>query len=284
MTLVEVLVVLAIIIVLTGITLVSTKLISNSRKEAAAKQQLSMLATAINHYAEFWPPWKVVQGTTDFKIAEKGWPDFIAGRLFPTTVPGGAIAFSSVTDFNDNGVVFPLPFQEWNPNAPIDWDLLAANACLAYSLTVKAGKGPYLKLDDPNLLDLRTYRGGVNVANPMYPNLGGGVAESRKIIMDPWGVPIRYFWVYRDVQPTAATRAYTGYLPVDYGAFHAVGGTAGEIGDPAFHQSDANSTPKVAVGYVLESAGPNQKFGNIWRVNPSQAEIDDASDNILIKP
>jgi type II secretory pathway pseudopilin PulG len=282
MSLLEVLVAVAIISVLTGLTLVSSRLISESRKQATAKQQLSLLAAAINKYAEFWPPWKVVNGATEFRIAEKGWPDFLPGRLFPTgTVPPGNPSYSAVNNFNNIGPVLTLPLQEWDM-ATLNHDLLSANACLVYALTSRAGKGPHMPQDHPNLLDLRTYKGGI--PEPLYPSVGGASAESRKIIMDPWGVPIRYFWVYRDVEPTATIRAYTGYLPVDYGAFTALNGFAGSISDPAFHQTDANSTPKVAVGYVLESAGPNMKFGNIWKVSPTPAEIEDASDNITLKP
>lgn len=274
MSLIEVLVVVTILSVLVGGVLVSSRLIGDARKVSRARIQLNLISQAIEKYAEFWPAWRLFDPSVNqFRpIADKGWPDFIASRQFPSP------PYSTVTNFNDGPPSIIVPLQEWNV-ASINRDLLASNACLVYALTAKTGKGPFFDTDDANLLDLRTNKGGI--AEPLFPSLGSGAAESRKLVMDPWGTPIRYFWVYRDATPPAGNRAHFGYLPVDYGPFH-VGAGAGNINDPAFYQPTGEA--KVAVGYVLESAGPNRKFGNLWKFNPTAAEQDDASDNLILKP
>lgn len=274
MTLTEILVVVTILSVLAGAVLVSSRLIGDARKVSRARMQLNLLSQAIERYAEFWPAWRLFDPSANQyrPIADKGWPDFIASRQFPSP------PYSSVTNFNDGPPSITLPLQEWSL-ASMNRDLLASNACLVFALSAKTGKGPYFDADDSQLLDLRTYKGGI--AEPLYPALGAAQASSRKLIMDPWGTPIRYFWVYRDATPASGNRAHFGYLPVDYGPYH-VGAGAGNINDPAFYQPTGEA--KIAVGYVLESAGPNRKFGNLWKFNPTPAELDDASDNLILKP
>ena len=266
LSLVEMIVVLAIITVLAGIVLVSSKVLSGSRRQAIAKQQLALLSTAIDRYASFWPAWKV----GNVVVAEKGWPDFNPERLFPTT------AFSTVTDFNDGDFRFVTQPQFDALN------MLNGNACLVFALQVPIGKGPYI-----------THHADVNLRlaseiqrplpQPQYPTLAG-VTENkmRELIVDPWGTPIRYFWVYRDNESNASNRSYTGYLPVGYGAIF-FGAGAGGIDNADFLQADG-VTRQTAVGFVLESAGPDKLFGHVWKVNPTQQEIDQASDNLMIKP
>lgn len=125
---------------------------------------------------------------------------------------------------------------------------------------------------------------GAVLANPLLPGYVGGPSAARhaQVLVDPWGTPYRYFWVYRDAEPDPGARAYRGYLPVDYGAFLLGDGADGGVDNAAFYQPDG--TRKTAVGYVLESAGPNKKFGNVWKIDPFAPEYRDAADNFTVTP
>ena len=74
-----------------------------------------------------------------------------------------------------------------------------------------------------------------------------------------------------------------GFVALDFGAFHgnAIFGY-GHINDPRFDQS--SNRPKKAVGYVLESAGPDKRFGNIWQRSPSLRDMERAEDNLIVMP
>jgi len=254
-TLLELLVAIAIISVLVAVAFLGTHHAYSYIKKSSAQQQMTLIATAIDQYKDFWPAWKY--GNTP--VADKGWPDFIPGRLFLSTANTGP--FGVIAGFNDK-VTFDLDGPNsginYGPNGDMlvsEGDVEHAAECLAYALTAKSGKGPYIKDE---------MKGNLQTAHDkeFYPNMTGSAGgQPRGEFVDPWGTPIRYFWVFRE--PNLATPR--GFLPVI---------TA--------NSNDANF--RVANGFVLESAGPDKKFGNIWKVNPSTQEIQDAADNITITP
>ncbi|MEE8384437.1 MAG: prepilin-type N-terminal cleavage/methylation domain-containing protein, partial [Dehalococcoidia bacterium] len=272
-TLAEVLVAVTLVIVLTGIVLLGGQAIRSSRKLAAAQQQLALMAQAIDQYVSFWPRWKV--GST--VVAEKGWPDFIPGRLFELST------FEAVSGFNDHlaydledGIV-QFDRQDQNLDVVGSGHVMHGNICLAYCLTASSGKGPHLlendtavlkDVGDPVLME-GFQRLGQALVRPLLPAYVGTSGSKRaQVLVDPWGTPYRYFWVYRDTASAPTPRAHAGYLPV----------LTADMG------GDDDPPPPTAEGYVLESAGPDRKFGNVWKVNPSGSEIEEASDNLTLMP
>lgn len=252
LTLVEILVAVSILLVLFGVVIVTGRITRDSRKLSTAQQQMAQVSAAINQYATFWPAWNI-NGTLH---AVKGWPDFIAGRLFPTS------AYSSVAGFNDY-------LDLLAPSVGAD-NLLNANACLFYSLSSASGKGPYLQREGRDDVKIITAANGSAL---FYPSVGTG-AEVRQQILDPWGTPLRYFWVYRAIPPVGQF-AYRGFLPI----------TTANSADVANF--------RIADGFVLESAGPNKAFGNQWKLVPdplppnfeaTDSDIRDASDNLIVSP
>ncbi len=179
----------------------------------------------------------------DVTIADQGWPDYIPGRLFDQAI------FDTITPFNDD-----LQFDIFLPE-----DSLSANVCLAYSLTETSGGGPYLDLDDDGAL-FKDIGQVAPTVNPLLPAVTGqGRARRARVLVDPWGTPYRYFWAYRESDPAAPK----GFLPV-------------------FTADIANASFRKADRFVVESAGPDRKFGNVWRLNPSQQEINEAFDNLVV--
>ncbi len=257
LTLVEMLVGIAIFSVLVGAIIIGARAMYGSQRADAARQQLALLSSAIDRYASFWPQWKV--GST--VAAERGWPDYIPGRLFVA----GADSYESQPfngDFNyiisgAGSGVLEDPTGETEDKVQAGGDVLGGNICLAYSLLSATGKGPYLQVDDDQALlkDISAVDG--SAAFPLLPaRTAAGMARRKLALVDPWGTPYRYFWVYRDQS------AYQGFMPI----------TTADTGDSEFH---------LAEGFVLESAGPDRKFGNIWKYNPTLEEVVRAKDNIL---
>lgn len=286
LTLVELLVSMAILIVLVSLVGISGKAVRTARMRAVANQQMAVLANAIEQYASFWPRWDIISGTSKIVVAEAGWPDWSPRRLF---TPG---VFESVPDFNDTAAarLFDVTdiaatagykgFEDPdNPQAA--GDVLNANACLAYALTAPTGKGPYLSEKDAvQLADLLTVH-KADQAPQLPPYAGGSAAARRRIIMDPWGTPYRYFWVYRDPEADLSQRAHRGFLPVDYAPAHDGADPDGGVLNAQFYEL---GQPKTAVAFVIESAGPDRQFGNVWRQSPSPEDIDRADDNLIVMP
>lgn len=264
LTMTELLIVVAIIVLVLGIVVVSSRTLRGSQNRAGAQQQMALIAAAIDRYAGTWPKWRI-GGVT---AADRAWPDHIPGRLFSTT------AYQSVSGFNDDVAFVVTDGIRMTPDREervLPGDVLNANVSLAFALTSTLGKGPFLVADDEEALvkDLGTVldepvtadlmnRLAMARPSPILPgkSVGSAGAERAKVLVDPWGTPYRYFWVGR--VPTA----YKGYEPIV---------TAG----PAFGKAD---------GYVLESAGPDRRFGNVWKSNPSTQEIQDAVDNLTMMP
>lgn len=279
-TLVELLVVIAILAALISIAAFGATAAYKHMKKNTARQQLTLIANAIEKYTTFWPRWEV----GGVVVAEKGFPDFIPGRLFAT---GGVVGFpagvfGSVAGFNNaaTNLEFPLQYlDEENDQQELDEYVEHAGECLLYAMTSTSGKGPYIT--DEMQGNLQSSH-----AAQFYPTLGGGsTGGKRGEFIDPWGKPYRYFWVYRDVfggDPNDLSNSYNGFLAVDYGAFlrSVNDGGAGRVDNPAFLQNDPARTPKTAVNFVVESAGPDGFFGNIWKVDPTDNEITRAEDNV----
>ena len=247
LTMVEMLIAVAILAVLASVVLVASKALSKSQARASANQQMASIANAIDRYAGFWPRWEAGREL----LADRGWPDHIPGRLFSTTF------YKQVQDFNNDGdfdVMDGITIGSSAAGGGADrvgrGDVLSANIALTYALTTGVGAGPYLKLDDERAL----IQPAESPARLPKPNGGPSL-----MLVDPWGTPYRYFWVCR------VPDSKKGYLPV----------TSMNLSDPDFSKAD---------GYVLESAGPGGRFGNVWKKNPSRRETDEASDNIVIMP
>ena len=272
-TLVEILVSVGIIAALAGALLIGSRAVNASRRGATAKQQLQLISAAIDRYAEFWPKWKV--GAV--AVSDEGWPDAIPGRVFATCNSTYG-PFEEVMNFN---VIFYLTGPDC---IYLTGNILNANTCLAYQLRAASGRGPLIK--DGRGVNLVTSETLIGIGAPrvQYPGfdpgcVSGGAAKSAEVFLDPWKTPIRYFWVYRDVSRSS----HRGYLPVDFAPLAADSGPFG-VFNAEFNQPAAPTATQIAAGYVLESAGPDQKFGNVWKINPTQQEIDDARDNITIVP
>jgi type II secretory pathway pseudopilin PulG len=272
-TLVEMLTSVGIMITLAGLLLVGARSVQSARMKTRCTQQLALIASAIDDYAAFWPAWKA----GGVMIAEKGLPDFIPGRLFLSP------PFDSIVAYN-NDILFDVTDLYYGGVTPPTInglsDVCNANTCLSAALISQTGKGPYLsETEGTGLTQVSKLDPGVSDSH--YPSQSIA-AMGREVFVDPWGTPLRYFWVYRDAAPSPGPRAHRGLLPVDYGALVA-GPGGGGVDNPAFRQTTGN-LPKTAVGFVLESAGPDKKFGNLWRVSPTQQDILDAEDNSVIAP
>lgn len=265
---------MAIFAILTGAVLIGGNAVRNSRRSATAKQQLKLIATAIDAYAGFWPKWQI----GNVVIADKGWPDFVPGRVF-ASCPGGLGIYTEIAGFNDTLLMGPGN-PTWIDNNILD---LYSIATLAYQLLATSGKGSLIQ--DRAGAQLNNWTEFVpDPARAFYPHFdatcipGSGTASRKvEVFVDPWGTPMRYFWVYRD----ASNTAHRGYLPVGLAP------VAADLLDNGAFDQDATAgvfVPKTAVGYVLESAGPDKKFGNVWKINPTAAEIADAADNVMMTP
>ncbi len=181
--------------------------------------------------------------TAGITVADQGWPDHIPGRLFDQMV------FDTIVPFNDD-LQFDILLAD---------DALSANVCLAYSLTETSGSGPYLDLDDDGAL-FKDIGQVAPTVDPLLPAITGqGQARRARVLVDPWGTHYSYFWAHRE--PNSA--APRGILPV-------------------FTADTAHAAFRKADRFVLESAGPDRKFGNVWRLNPSQRETNEAFDNLVV--
>jgi len=272
-TLIELMVVIAIIAVLTSIAIVATSAARNAMKKTTAQQQLELIANAIEQYASFWPRWEV----GGVVVAEQGWPDFIPGRLFATGQSGPfalAPAFNNHVTFDIDGPDSGISYDPSGDMVVDEGDVDHAGETLYYALSAASGKGPYMTDE---------MRGDLQETHPddTYPGLAGSSGKLRSKFVDPWGTPFRYFWVYRHAETSSNQKAFKGFLPVDYGAFLPGIGSNGGVNNPAFAQQGVGNARQTAVGFVIESAGPDKKFGNVWKINPTQMDIDRADDNLV---
>lgn len=252
-TMLELMISVTIIIILTGIIVFGSRTVRESRRRAMALQQMATIAAAIDQYASFWPRWQTVTGTTEVVIADRGWPDPIAGRLFDPSV------YETVAGFNDR-----LTYDNTNVTLAPPGDAINANSCLVSCLTAKAGKGPFLTdKEGLTLVDVNAFV--FQTTAQVYPPYLGSAASARRLILvDPWGTPYRYFWAARDTS-AGSVSAFRGFLPI-YTA---------EVSFPLFRKADT---------FVLESAGRDHLFGNVWKSSPTVDEVDQAYDNLIVTP
>lgn len=275
-TMLELMVAIAIIVALVSLVVLGARAAQNFSRKSNAQQQIKLIANAIDAYSTFWPRWTV----GNVVVAEKGWPDFSGGRLFAETGLGGPFPpdpggfNTSVTHDNDGGNS-GITYDAAGEMVVTEGDVEHAGECLTFALSSSSGKGPYIK--DEMKGDLQIVH-----ETELYPTLSGANATPRSEFVDPWGTPYRYFWVYRD--PVGPQGGGKGLLPVNYAAFRpgSVVGGVNTLGATGFQFTyNTQTLPKTAVGYVLESAGPDKRFGNVWKANPTQKEIEDAADNLV---
>ncbi|MFH1418341.1 MAG: type II secretion system protein [Planctomycetota bacterium] len=268
MTLVEMLVSIVLIVVLIGLLVVGGKTVRRSRMRAAAEQQMATITASIEQYAAFWPRWESFTPTGKILVSDKGWPDFSPGRLFTPGVFQVLAGFNDSLAFDVTDIFYSKQRDSYeDPDAMFSpGDVLNANSCLAYSLSSESGKGPFIAdAEGMNLLDItRVHKQETDPVYPPYVGQTGG--ERRLVFVDPWGTPYRYFWVYRDSEPDLTLRAYRGYLPVE----------TADIDHARFRKADT---------FVLESAGPDGEFGNVWaQQNDPLLDVDRAFDNLIVMP
>ncbi len=277
LTLVEVMVAMAIIAILLSILVVSGRAVLRSQNRSDANQEIQMIAAAIDKYANFWPAWEIADMNGNLvKVADRGWPDYLPGRLFDASMaflPESAGTFNSVANgftFNvDNsvGLSSGLLRTPGQIDQIVEGNVLNANICLTYALTAKTGQGPYLVVDDSGAI-IREVSNSipVNTAGMPQPRTNAdnnlhaaSIAGRKMMLVDPWGTPYRYFWVHRD------NTTPSGLSPV----------VNGSINMPQQFRR--------AVGYVLESAGPDRKFGDRWTNNTNVMDANEAADNLIIQ-
>lgn len=255
LTLVEIMIVIAILLILFSVVVVTGKMTRDSTKQSTAKRHLAQIAAAINQYAAYWPAWRI----GSVSLADKGWPHFMPVEVFgaPYIVQAG------FNDYNDLSGP-PFPASTWlSSGAALNTVELNANEVLVYALTTTSGGGPYFKSDTHDGMQVALAANGNALFYPTQPGAGGVV---RQRFVDAWGRPFRYFWVYRDAN------AYRGYLPV----------RRADATDPNCPAGAPNCAK--AAGFVLESAGPDGKYGDVWQASPIASDIADADDNLTVSP
>jgi len=167
--------------------------------------------------------------------------------------------------------------------------LEVANEVLAYCLTRTQNGGPFLKETELAGIDLHDRKTLIypypwdDRENPVYH-------LRRRDIVDPWpalrkGIGgadrvgnqlIRYFWVYRTNVPNHPT----GWAAV----VNPTNGQASRNYQGVFTRPDGTvlMNPPMAEGVVVESAGPDRRFGNIWWDTQARENEADAKDNIWV--
>jgi len=280
LTLVELLVSVTILVLLAGALLTAGRAVQNSLRRGGAEARLKVLAEAMECYVRAWPPWLAPDGSV---AADRAWPNWSAWRVFDTTA-----GFATVGGYNDAATRTRDPSDD---DAPFDgddrdpasprYDVVVAGETLLYALMASSlGRTCFDAETHRDLLRVRE-AASVLPAAVSYP-LPTGVTDRyrfRRMLVDPWGRPYRFLWVVRDV------RSYSGWRAI----------TSADSADGA---TPANVPPDPAAvffsraeGFVLESAGLDGRYGNVWRPIPgtpaqqdSHRDVLNAQDNILIRP
>jgi len=269
LTLVEILVAVGLVLLIFALVALTTKRVQATARRTRAAAQVQTLAAAIEAYSQAWPMWRDCSNTP---MADRAWPHWSPYMLFPLqdcganpqytyAAPSGQVlcGLTSVNqrDMTDEDNIDPVGQPTGRD------DVGQSSACLAYSLSVPA-VGKKL-LDNPDML--------FKVVNDRaYPRIAVAAPfEVIRLPLDPWGVPLRYLWVVRDPDPTNTS----GWRAI----------TFADANDPA-RPTDPNADPfySAAQGFVLESAGEDGRFGNIWKRNATAQEITDAQDNQTVRP
>ncbi|MCK6456533.1 MAG: prepilin-type N-terminal cleavage/methylation domain-containing protein [Phycisphaerae bacterium] len=258
LTLVELLVSLAIVLVLFSLLVVAGQQVRNALRRSRAQQQMQLVADAIDRYAKTWPAWRDTITGSGAQTSDRGWPHWCGAAAFPVA------AYTTETDFNDSNTRDVS--DDDDPASGGRTDVEAAAECLAFALTTADRGTPLLATGEGT--GVRTYSASETPPR-VYPKLLAAASPAnnpRRILEDPWGNPLRYFWVVRDTDSQEGWRAIT---------------SADSTGpnDPA---NDPFFAP--AQGIVVESAGPDGRYGNVWRRTPTAQQLEDATDNLWVKP
>lgn len=263
-TLIETIAVIGILSILLSIVVFGSRTIIASRARSLAQQQLALIAAGIDRYASFWQRPEI----GGVLVADRAWPDPFPIRVFNAANYQLMAPFNNHfelrIDNNGSGLIEDIVnFREKDrliSNDGVAGDVLAANVCLTYALLSRTGNGPYLEETDAKAVVKRLVEMDGNTFMPTLPApIAGNANSSAEVLVDPWGLPYRYFWVYRD------SNAYRGYLPVPTADF-------------------ADGSFRKAVGYVVESAGPDGKFGNVWQLTgaTNNNDVNEAADNLTL--
>ena len=269
MTLVEVLVAVGLVVVIFTLVTMTTKRVSATARRTRAAAQVQTLAAAIEAYSQAWPMWRDCGNSP---TADRGWPHWSPYTLFPlqncaavpqyTYVAPTAQIQCGLTSVNQRDMADDDSIDPVGQPTGRD-DVGQSVACLAYSLSVPAA-GKKL-LDSPDTMFKP-------INDRAYPRIGPAAPfEVIRLPLDPWGNPLRYLWVVRDPDPTNPS----GWRAI----------TFADANDPA-RPTNPNNDPfyATAQGFVLESAGEDGRFGNIWKRNPTAQEMTDAEDNPRVRP
>lgn len=268
--------------VLTGLVVVASKSVQNSMRKSRAENQLAVLAEAIERYSLSWGPWRITPYSSrgSVVLTDRGLPDWSGARLFHASGDSLYDEQASKPDYNviageinDPNLTTRLDFSD-DDNFTIPdnrRDVEFTGECLAYCLTERSGGGPFLASPPQGLINEHD--------DEFYPTVGGATDVRRRFeLLDPWGNNFRFFWVLRDAETSSGWRPIPSVDYYDDSIDPFLGGPRGSVvfgGAPR---------PLKAEGYVLESGGPDGRFGNIWRRNYTANNVALASDNMTIKP
>lgn len=254
LTLAELLVAVTIMVLLLGLLLVAGRAVQNSIKRSRAQAQLQLLARAMERYAEAWPAWCC--DLNGKPVSDAAWPHWSAAAVFDTSQ-----GWSSYAGFNVDRT--RILADDDDDGGTGRGDILSSNETLAYSLTAAVpGGNPLIQVADVAV--------DGSVPPEIYPDpTGAARGVRRRRLYDPWGAPYRYLWVARDSQSYAGWRAITSADPT-------------QAADPSADPDDPFFW--TAQGFVIESAGSDGLFGNVWKRSPTEPERRNAEDNLTIRP
>ena len=247
-TLVEIMVVMAIIVVLIGLLIVAA---SGARQAAMASttgsrlNALSQAATRFESDAGFLPPLldndrAGIDGLEPTrKTRTSGYPDYLATmqrRYSYTSAADYLLGYGTEAEDGVDGLGTRRPGEDgfwnasWNDDVSADEGIQAGRFELRERKPVRHGQqgtvlGPYLELDDPDMVGalgwdesgLGKWDGSIDPATNQpvvyFPGDPGYSPDAPKVIVDAWGTPIRYYRVnHPPGQP--AVRFPANYEPI----------------------------------------------------------------------
>jgi prepilin-type N-terminal cleavage/methylation domain-containing protein len=253
-TMVEIMVVMAIIVVLIGLLIVAA---SGARQAAMASttgSRLTALSQATTRFetdAGYLPPLldndrAGIDGLEpNRKTRASGYPDYLATmqRRYSYTSPAEyLLGYGTAAEDGQDGFGIRRPGEDgfwnasWNDGVNSDQGLQTGRFELRERKPSRSGQqgtviGPYLELDDPNMLgalgwDLDSqadpegrgaWDGSIAPATNQpvvyFPGDPGYSEDAPKVIVDAWGTPIRYYRVNHPAG-SPSIRYPAGYEPV----------------------------------------------------------------------
>ncbi len=160
-TLIELMIVVAIIVLLLALLLPAVSAVRDNAKVNTARTQMQMIAMAIDEYAQFWPKFE--------GLTSRGLPPWRFYELWQEHVDWDYVMHLADPD-----------------------EIRMGNECLAWCLTAEVGKGPCLKKAPSGLVEYATDDAGAPLLYPAPP-IGDAAQVVR--LLDPWGTPYLYCWV-----------------------------------------------------------------------------------------